>query len=72
MNSMFTSLCEFYVVLDYDEMNCNLVFGVLNMYSKMYRMVLKCLKWLFHGDLKFIATIGPRGKSSSHWKTNKN
>jgi hypothetical protein len=21
-------LCEFFVVLDYDEMNCNLVYGV--------------------------------------------
>jgi hypothetical protein len=28
-------LCGFFVVLDYDEMNCNIVFGVFRMYSKM-------------------------------------
>jgi len=25
---MFISLCEFFVVLEYDEMNCNIVFRV--------------------------------------------
>jgi hypothetical protein len=28
MISMFILLCEFFVVLEYDEMNYNLVFGV--------------------------------------------
>jgi hypothetical protein len=25
---MFISLCEFSIVLEYDEMNCNIVYGV--------------------------------------------
>jgi hypothetical protein len=25
MNSMFILLCEFYLLLEYDEMNCNIV-----------------------------------------------
>ncbi len=28
MNSMFSFLSEFFVVLDYDEMNCTIVPGV--------------------------------------------
>jgi hypothetical protein len=28
VNSMFVSLCEFFVIFKYDEMNCNIVFGV--------------------------------------------
>jgi hypothetical protein len=28
MNSMFILLCEFSVILEYDEMNCNLAFRV--------------------------------------------
>jgi hypothetical protein len=34
-------LCEFFVLLDYDEMNCNLVFGVLFiMYSEIQILVI--------------------------------
>jgi hypothetical protein len=33
MNFMFVSLCEFSIVLEYDEMNCYLIFGfILTMY----------------------------------------
>jgi hypothetical protein len=28
MKFMFTSLCEFSIVSEHDEMNCNIVFGV--------------------------------------------
>ncbi len=28
MNFMFTLLCEFFVILENDEMNCNFVSGV--------------------------------------------
>jgi hypothetical protein len=28
MNSIFILLCEFFVISYYDEMNCNIVFGV--------------------------------------------
>jgi len=28
MTSMFILLCKFYVISKYDEMNCNIVFGI--------------------------------------------
>jgi len=37
---MFISLCEFFVVLDYDEMNYNIVFGVFTMYSEVQILVI--------------------------------
>ncbi len=34
-------MCDFFVVLEYDEMNCNIVFGVfLIMYSKVQIVVM--------------------------------
>jgi hypothetical protein len=33
-------LFEFSTVLDYDEMNCNIGFGVLSMYSKVQILVI--------------------------------
>jgi hypothetical protein len=33
-------LCEIFVVLDYDEMNYNLVFGVFTMYSEVQILVI--------------------------------
>jgi hypothetical protein len=33
-------LCEFFVVLDYDEMNCNLGSGVFLMYFKVQILVI--------------------------------
>jgi hypothetical protein len=40
MNFMFISLCEFYVVLEYDEINYNFVYGVFIMYSKVKILVI--------------------------------
>jgi len=40
VNSMFVLLCEFSIVLEYDEINCNLVFGVLIMYFEMEILVI--------------------------------
>jgi hypothetical protein len=40
MNYMFISLCEFHVVAEYDEMNCNFILGVFKMYYKMHILVI--------------------------------
>jgi hypothetical protein len=40
VNSMFVLLCEFSIVLEYDEINCNLVFGVFIMYFEMEILVI--------------------------------
>jgi hypothetical protein len=40
MNSMFISLCEFFVVSENDEMNYNIIFGFFTMYSKMQILVI--------------------------------
>jgi hypothetical protein len=40
MNFMFIFLCEFFVVLKYDEMNYNLVLRVFIMYSEMQIQVI--------------------------------
>jgi len=40
MNFMLISLCEFFVVLEYDEMNCNIVFGDFIMYFEMQILVI--------------------------------
>jgi hypothetical protein len=37
---MFISLCEFYVVLEYAEMNYKFVYGVFIMYSKVKILVI--------------------------------
>jgi len=56
---MFISLCEFFVVLDYYEMNYNLVFGVVTMYSEMQILVIYN-NHEFHiginGSVKFVET----------------
>jgi hypothetical protein len=56
---MFISLCEFFVVSDYDEMNCNFVFGVFTMYSKVHILVIYN-NHEFHigmnGSVKFVET----------------
>jgi hypothetical protein len=35
MKSMFISLCEFSLVLEYVEMNSNIVFGIFTMYYEV-------------------------------------
>jgi len=41
MNSMFISFCEFFVVLENDEMNCNLVSGFFfTMYFEVQILVI--------------------------------
>jgi hypothetical protein len=56
---MFISLFQFFVMLDYDEMNCNLISGVFTMYSKMQILVI-CNNHEFHigmnGNVKFVET----------------
>jgi hypothetical protein len=59
VNFLFISLCEFFVVLDYDEMNCNLVFGIFIMFSEVQILVI----WNNHeshiqmnGNVKFVET----------------
>jgi hypothetical protein len=37
---MFISLCEFFVVSDYDEMNYNIVFGIFTMYYEVQILVI--------------------------------
>jgi hypothetical protein len=37
---MFILLCEFFVVSEYDEMNCNFVFGVFTMYFEVQILVI--------------------------------
>jgi hypothetical protein len=58
MNSTFF-FCEFFVVSNYDEMNCNLVFGVFTMYSKVQIQVI-CNNHEFNvgmnGGVKFVNT----------------
>jgi len=50
-------LCEFFVVSDYDEMNCNIVFKVFTMYSAVQILVI-CDNHEFHigmnGSVKFV------------------
>jgi hypothetical protein len=41
VNFIFISLCEFFVVLKYDEMNCNIFFGVLKMYYEVQILVIR-------------------------------
>jgi hypothetical protein len=41
MNSMFISLCEFFVLLEYDEMNYSLVIW------SFLQCILKCRFWLY-------------------------
>jgi hypothetical protein len=52
-------LCEFFVVSDYDEMNCNIVFGVFTMYYKVQIMII-CNNHEFdvgmNGSVKFVET----------------
>jgi hypothetical protein len=59
MNSIFISLCEFFVVLDYDEMNYNFVFGIFTMYFEMQILVI-CKNHEYHiemnGSVKFVET----------------
>jgi len=45
---MFISLCEFFVVLKYDEINCNNVFGVF------YNVFLKCKFWLYEITMNLV------------------
>jgi hypothetical protein len=56
---MFIFLCEFLVVLDYDEMNCNIVSGVFTMYLKVQILVI-CNNHEYHirmnGSVKFVET----------------
>jgi hypothetical protein len=50
-------LCEFFVVLNYDEMNCNLISRVLKMYIEMQILVI-CNNHEFdvgmNGSVKFV------------------
>jgi hypothetical protein len=59
MNSIFISLCEFFVVLDYDEMNYNFVFGIFTMYFEMQILVI-CENHEYriemNGSVKFVET----------------
>ncbi len=52
-------LCEFFLVLDYDEMNCNIIFGVF------LQFILKCILVIcnnhesnvgMNGNVKFVET----------------
>jgi hypothetical protein len=56
---MFISLCEFFVKLDYDEMNYNLVYGVFTIYSEVHILVI-CNNHESHigmnGSVKFVDT----------------
>jgi hypothetical protein len=40
MNFMFILLCEFFVVLEYDEMNCNIVSRVFYLYFEVHVLVI--------------------------------
>jgi hypothetical protein len=57
MNSTFICLCEFFVVSDYDELNCNIVSGVFTMYFEVHILVL-CNNHESHigmnGSVKFV------------------
>ncbi len=54
---MFIYVCEFFVVFDYDEMNCNLVSGVFIMYFEVQIFVI-CNNHESHigmnGNVKFV------------------
>jgi hypothetical protein len=58
MNSMFISFCEFFVVSNYGEMNCNIVFGIFTMYFEVQTLVI--CNHEFHigmnGTVKFVET----------------
>jgi hypothetical protein len=47
MNFMLISLCEFHVMLEYDEMNCNIVLEFFTMY-------LKCGFWLYEITMNLV------------------
>jgi len=55
---MFISLCEFFVVSNYGEMNCNIVFGAFTMYFEVQTLVI--CNHEFHigmnGTVKFVET----------------
>jgi hypothetical protein len=48
MVSMFRLLCEFVIVSEYDEMNCNFFFW------SFLQCILKCRFWLYEITMKLV------------------